>query len=133
MERHGDLLSHAVAVTLPPADSWSCPGLGGAPAPPAPAGRHDRAAGGRSQARRRTRSKSGWLSAEQGISGVVRHNARLITRTYRGVHSCATYGFGAFSCWSATLAPCENPLAGRAWRVPPPPMQSLLIGACASR
>src|SRR5438094_4462050 len=104
MERHGDLLSQRVAVTLTHGDVWSCPGFGGAPATPAPAGRHDRAAGGRSQARRRTRSKSGWLSAGQGISGVVRHNARLITRTYRGVHSCATYGFGAFSCWSATLA-----------------------------
>ena len=115
------------------ATSGRVPGLVERPLSPAPAGRHDRAAGGRSQARRRTRSKSGWLSAGQGISGVVRHNARLITRTYRGVHSCATYGFGAFSCWSATLAPCEDPLAGLAWRLPPRPRQSLSIGPCSSR
>jgi len=60
----------------------------------------------------RTRSKSEWLSAGQGISGVLRYNARLIARTYRGAHSCATYGFGTFSGRSETLAPSENPLAG---------------------
>src|SRR5437899_12502546 len=47
-----NLLSQRVAVTLTHGDVWSCPGFGGEPAPPAPAGRHDRAAGGRSQARR---------------------------------------------------------------------------------
>src|SRR5205807_254805 len=32
MERHGDLLSQRVAVTLTHGDVWSCPGFGGAPA-----------------------------------------------------------------------------------------------------
>lgn len=47
-----------------------------------------------------------------GHFGVIRHNARLIARTYRGAHPCTTYRFGAFSGRSETQAPWENPLAG---------------------
>src|SRR2546426_2575336 len=49
------LLPQRVAVTLTHGDVWSCPGSGGeqrTPLPLLPAGRHDRAPGGRSQARR---------------------------------------------------------------------------------
>ena len=49
------LLPQRFAVPLTHGDVWSCPGSGGEQRtrlPPSPAGRHDRAPGGRSQARR---------------------------------------------------------------------------------
>jgi len=81
----------------------------------------------------RTRSKSEWLSAGQGISGVIRYNARLIARTYRGAHSCAMYGFEPSRAGPRRWRRPGTRWPGSAWRLPRRPRESLAIGPCSNR